>query len=129
MERRQIPADPPYDAVWGYSRAVVAGDRIHVSGTTAGADPPDDPYAQARRALERILAALAQVGAGSEHVVRTRIFVRRFEDLDEVARAHAEVFGNVRPAATAVVVQGFVDAAFLVEIEADAIVPEARSGP
>ena len=94
-----------------------------MSGTTAGADPPAGAYAQARRAIERIVTALGEAGASSEHVVRTRIFVRRVEDLDEVARAHAEVFGEIRPAATVVIVQGFVDAEFLVEIEADALLP------
>jgi len=123
MQRHQIPAEPPWGAAWGYSRAVVAGGHIYVSGTTAGADPPAGAYAQARRAIERIITALGEAGANSEHVVRTRIFVRRVEDLDEVARAHTEVFGEIRPAATAVIVQGFVDAEFLVEIEADALLP------
>jgi enamine deaminase RidA (YjgF/YER057c/UK114 family) len=109
----------------GYSRAVRAGDRVWVSGTVAhmpdGSDLPDDAYLQARRALEIVVAALAEAGARPEDVVRTRIFVTRREDMEAVGRAHAEVFGDVRPATSGLVV-GLLDPRWLVEIEAEAVV-------
>jgi enamine deaminase RidA (YjgF/YER057c/UK114 family) len=86
-----------------------------------GSDPPPDAYGQARRCLEIIRAALADVGAGPEHVVRTRVYLLRPEDFDEVYRAHAELFGIARPATTGVVVSSLVDSRFLVEIEAEAV--------
>jgi enamine deaminase RidA (YjgF/YER057c/UK114 family) len=85
-----------------------------------GADPPPDAYGQARRCLEIILAALAEAGARPRDVVRTRIYLTRAEDIDEVGRAHAEVFGDARPATTGVVVE-LLDPRWLVEIEAEAI--------
>jgi enamine deaminase RidA (YjgF/YER057c/UK114 family) len=86
-----------------------------------GADPPSDAYGQARRCLEIIVAALAEAGARPDQVVRTRAYLVRHEDFDDVYRAHAEVFGDVRPANTGVVVATLVDPRFLVEIEAEAI--------
>jgi enamine deaminase RidA (YjgF/YER057c/UK114 family) len=88
------------------------------------ADPPSDAYGQARRCLEIIVAALAEAEAGPEHVVRTRIYLVNTEDWEEVGRAHAEIFGDVRPASTMVVVAAIVDPRWLVEIEADALLPE-----
>jgi enamine deaminase RidA (YjgF/YER057c/UK114 family) len=85
------------------------------------ADPPEDAYGQAKRCFEIITAALAEAGAGPEHVVRTRMFIVRVEDWEGVARAHAEVFRDVRPAATGVVVPTLFDPRWLVEIEADAL--------
>jgi enamine deaminase RidA (YjgF/YER057c/UK114 family) len=127
VERRVISSGSPYEPVWGFSRALRAGDLVFVSGTAPvmpdGAEPPADPYGQARRCLEIIVAALAEAGAGPDDVVRTRMFLVRAEDWEEVARAHADVFGEVRPAATAVVVAGLLDPRWLVEIEADAVVP------
>lgn len=125
MERRLISSGSPYEPVVGFSRAVVAGDMVFVSGTAPvmpdGADPPADAYGQAKRCFDIITAALAEAGAGAEHVVRTRMFIVRVEDWEEVARAHAEVFGDVRPAATGVVVATLFDPRWLVEIEADAL--------
>ncbi|MBD0348847.1 MAG: RidA family protein [Thermoleophilia bacterium] len=115
----------PWERKYGYSRAVVAGGHVHVSGTAPvmadGGDPPPDAYGQARRCLEIILAALAEAGARAEDVVRTRWYLTRAEDVEEVARAHGEVFATVRPAATGVVVAALLDPRWLVEIEADAI--------
>jgi enamine deaminase RidA (YjgF/YER057c/UK114 family) len=112
-------------ATVGYSRAVRVGDVVSVAGTAPvmpdGADPPADPYAQAKRCLEIVVAALAEAGARPEHVVRTRVFLTRAEDWPEVGRAHGEVFGDVRPAST-MVVAALLDPKWLVEIEADAIV-------
>jgi enamine deaminase RidA (YjgF/YER057c/UK114 family) len=133
VERQVVPADSPYAPTIGYSRAVRVGDRIHVSGTAAvmpdGAPPPTDAYAQARRCLEIILNALAELGAGPADVVRTRVYITSADDWQEIGRAHGEVFGAVQPASAMLVITGLIDPRFLVEIEADAVVPEAKSGP
>jgi len=124
--RRLISSAMPWEASIGYSRAVVAGDHVFVSGTApvmpAGADPPADAYGQARRCLEIVLAALAEAGAEPDDVVRTRMYLTRADDIGEVGRAHGDVFGDVRPATTGVVVAALLDPRWLVEIEADAII-------
>jgi enamine deaminase RidA (YjgF/YER057c/UK114 family) len=126
MDRRRISSSMPLEQTFGYSRAVVVGDRVFVSGTAPvmpdGADPPPDAYGQARRCLEIILAALEEAGASAEHVVRTRMYLTRTEDIEEVGRAHGDVFGAVRPATTGVVVAALFDQRWLVEIEAEAII-------
>jgi enamine deaminase RidA (YjgF/YER057c/UK114 family) len=126
MDRRRISSAMPLEQTFGYSRAVVVGDRVFVSGTAPvmpdGADPPPDAYGQARRCLEIILAALEEAGASAEHVVRTRMYLTRTEDIEEVGRAHGDVFGAVRPASTGVVVAALFDQRWLVEIEAEAII-------
>jgi enamine deaminase RidA (YjgF/YER057c/UK114 family) len=113
-------------ATVGYSRAVRVGGSVSVAGTAPvmpdGGDPPADPYGQARRCLEIVVAALGELGAGPEHVVRTRTYLTRAEDWEEVGRAHGEVFGEVRPATTALVVR-LLDPRWLVEIEAEAVLP------
>lgn len=125
MARRTVASGSPYEPVIGFSRAVVDGHHVAVSGTApimpGGADPPADAHGQARRCLEIVLAALAEAGAGPEHVIRTRTFLVRADDWEAVGRAHGEVFGDVRPASTMVVVAGLLDPRWLVEIEADAI--------
>ncbi len=125
MDRRLIGSGAPWEAVYGYSRAVVAGRHVYVAGTApvmpAGAELPSDAYGQARRCLEIILAALEQAGARANDVVRTRIYLTRAEDFNEVGRAHGEVFGEVRPAMTGVVVAALLDPRWLVEIEAEAL--------
>jgi enamine deaminase RidA (YjgF/YER057c/UK114 family) len=102
------------------------GALVHVAGTAAiypdGADAPTDAYAQASRCLEIIVAALAEVGASPSDVVRTRVFLVDAADWEEVGRAHGEVFGDVRPATSFVVVAGLLDERWLVEIEAEAVV-------
>jgi enamine deaminase RidA (YjgF/YER057c/UK114 family) len=126
MERQVVPADSPYAPTVGYSRAVRVGNQIHVAGTAAvmpdGAPPPEDAYAQAKRCLEIIVAALAELGAAPEHVVRTRVYVTSAEIWEDVGRAHGEVFGVIQPASAMLVITGMLDPRFLVEIEADAIV-------
>lgn len=113
-------------ATVGYSRAVRVGNVAAVAGTAPvmpdGGEPPADPYEQARRCLEIIVASLAEVGAGPEHVVRTRIYLTRAEDWPEVGRAHGEVFGDARPTTSMLVVAALLDPRWLVEIEADAVV-------
>ncbi len=88
------------------------------------ADPPPDPYGQARRCLEIVEAALNDAGTGLEHVVRTRLLMTDASYAPDVLRAHGEAFGEVRPACTGVVV-GLLDPRWLVEIEVEAILPEA----
>ena len=124
-ERQLVSSGSPYEAQIGFSRAVRVGSHVHVAGTAPlmpdGASPPADVYGQARRCLEIIVAALAEAGAAPEHVVRTRIYAVRREDVPEIGRAHAEIFGEIRPAAT-YVVAGLLDPRWAVEIEADAII-------
>jgi enamine deaminase RidA (YjgF/YER057c/UK114 family) len=128
MERRLVSSGSPYEPTIGFSRAVRDGRHVFVAGTCAvmpdGGDPPADAYGQAKRCLEIIAAALEQAGASTQDVVRTRTFLRDVADADEVGRAHGEVFGEVRPASTMLVVSGFLDARWVVEIEADALLRE-----
>ena len=126
MERRLIPGHSPYEPVVGYSRAVVSGGHVYVSGTAPiprDGDPPDGAYEQARLCLEIVGVALGEAGAGFADVVRTRIDLTDADDWEEVARAHGEVFAEIRPASAAVVVKGLLDPRWRVEIEADAVLP------
>jgi enamine deaminase RidA (YjgF/YER057c/UK114 family) len=126
MKRQVVPAESPYVATVGYSRAIRVGPHVHVAGTApimpGETDPPTDPYAQAKRCLEIIVAALKEVGAVPEHVVRTRAYLTSADDWKEVGRAHGEVFGEVRPASAMIVVSSLLDPRWLVEIEVDALV-------
>jgi enamine deaminase RidA (YjgF/YER057c/UK114 family) len=124
--RHNIGSGTPWEDVAGYSRAVRIGDQVFVSGTTAHDESGklqggEDAYAQAAYILTKIATALQQAGASLEDVVRTRIYVVRLEDWRDVARAHGDVFGHIRPANTLVQVAGLVDGP-LVEIEADAVI-------
>jgi enamine deaminase RidA (YjgF/YER057c/UK114 family) len=85
--------------------------------------PPASPYDQARLCLDLIGEALDRAGSGLQHVLRTRMFVTDAAHWPEVARAHGEVFAGIRPAATAVIVAGLLEDAWLVEIEAEAALP------
>jgi len=128
MERRLVSSGSPYEPTIGFSRAVRDGRHVFVAGTCAvmpeGKEPPRDAYGQARRCLEIIVAALEEAGATPEDVVRTRMFLLDAGDADEVGRAHGELFGDVRPASTMIVVSAFLDPRWIVEIEADALLPE-----
>jgi len=127
MGRRLVASGSPYEPVIGFSRAVVDGRHVSVSGTAPvmpdGGDPPPDAYGQTKRVLEIIVAALAEAGAGPEHVVRTRTFLTSADDWEDVGRAHGEVFAQVRPASTMIVVSAFLDPRWVVEMEADALLP------
>jgi enamine deaminase RidA (YjgF/YER057c/UK114 family) len=124
MERRRISSGSPYEPVIGFSRAVRVGEHVHVSGTAPVGLDSEDPYEQTKRCLEIILTALAEAGAGPEDVVRTRIYATSAGDYEEIARAHGEVFGEIRPACTFVVVSALLDPSWVVEIEADATLAE-----
>jgi enamine deaminase RidA (YjgF/YER057c/UK114 family) len=128
VERQLVSSGSPYEPTIGFSRAVRDGRHVCVAGTCAvmpdGADPPPDAYGQARRCLEIILTALAEAGARPKDVIRTRTFLLDAADWEEVGRAHGEVFAAVRPASTMIVVSALLDTRWLVEIEADALLPE-----
>ncbi len=124
--RQQVSTGSPWEDVVGYSRAIRVGETVHVAGTTAMRDGQvvglGDAYTQARVALEIIVAALAEVGASPQDVVRTRIFLTDISRWQEVGRAHGEVFRDVRPASSMLPVAALIDPDLLVEIEADAVV-------
>jgi len=126
VERRLISGHSPYEPIVGYSRAVVAGDRVYVSGTAPippdGSPPPDGAYEQARLCLEIVREALERAGTDLAHVVRTRTFLTEAAHFDGVARAHGEAFADVRPANTTVVA-ALLDPAWKVEIEVEAVLP------
>jgi enamine deaminase RidA (YjgF/YER057c/UK114 family) len=120
-----ISSGGPWESVIGYSRATVAGDYVHVSGSTATVDGAlqheGNAYGQTLVALREVIAAaLAQVGYGLEDVVRSRVYLANAEDMDEVGKAHGEVFGDIRPAATILAGIQFINPKMLVEIEVDA---------
>lgn len=124
-DRRRVSSGSPFETSIGFSRAVRVDDRVIVSGTAPiGSDGqcPEDVGAQARRCFEIISSALAEAGASLADVVRTRMFLTSASYADAVGAVHAEVFGSVRPAATAVVVAALLDPRWKVEIEAEAVI-------
>ena len=131
MERRLVSSASPYESIVGFSRAVRVGPHVFVAGTAPvmpeGAEPPPDAYGQARRCFEIIQTALAEAGAGPEDVVRTRCYLTNADDWEAVGRAHGALFADVRPANAMIVVRGFVDPRWLVEIEVDAVVSDRPS--
>jgi enamine deaminase RidA (YjgF/YER057c/UK114 family) len=126
-DRQLISSGSPYEPVFGYSRAVRVGNQVFVSGTVAWGDGATivgegDMYAQAAQAIRNIEKALEQAGASLKDVVRTRTFITDISRFDDVARAHGEAFGEIRPAASALEVSALVEPEMLVEIEADAVI-------
>jgi isochorismate pyruvate lyase len=127
-DRQHVQTSAPWAAVIGYSRALRVGNHVFVSGTAPVDENGNvmharDPFLQARRCCEIITAALRELGASPEHVVRTRMYVTDATQWTEIGMAHDEAFGRALPVTTLVEVSGFVDSAMLVEIEAEAIIP------
>ena len=125
-ERQNISSNSPYEPIFGYSRAVRVGNQIFVAGTVSWGEDGQivgigDMYVQTKQTLRNIEKALAQAGATFANVVRTRMFITDISRWDEVAKAHGEVFGDIRPAATGVGVTALVEPEFLIEIEVDAV--------
>ena len=124
-ERQKISSGAKWEPIVGYSRGVRVGKRIYVTGTTALGDNGeivgvDDAYAQAKQCLKNIERALKRLGAGLEHVVRTRMFVTDISRWEEYGRAHGEFLREVMPATTMVEVSRLIDPQMLIEIEVDA---------
>jgi enamine deaminase RidA (YjgF/YER057c/UK114 family) len=122
--RQNVSSNSPFEPIIGFSRAVRVDNVIFVSGTVgwrADGTLPDGPYEQLRQAIANVEAALRQAGALLSDVVRTRIYVTDMAMSEDVARAHREAFGDIRPAATLVEISRLAAPQMLVEIEADAV--------
>jgi len=125
--RTNISGGSPYEPIIGFSRAVRVGNTVHLAGTgPVGADN-EDAAGQAKRTFEIAREALARAGARMEHVVRTRIFLTHVQDWEAIGRVHGEYFGEVRPAATMVVVAALLNPAWRIEMEMDAVIPDAEA--
>jgi enamine deaminase RidA (YjgF/YER057c/UK114 family) len=126
MERRSTQGSSPFEAQFGFSRALRVGDRILVSGTAPvepdGSSTPGDATAQARRCFAIILAAIEELGGSAADVVRTRMFITDPADGAAVGAVHGALFGAIRPAATMVVVSALLRPEWRIEIEAEALV-------
>jgi len=126
--RKNIPGTSPYEPIIGFSRAVRVGNQVYLSGTAPVGAEDQDAEGQTRRIFEIAASALAEAGASFKDVVRTRIYLTRVEDWEAVGRAHGEIFSQIRPAATMVVVAQLLNPAWRVEIEMDAVVPGLEHG-
>lgn len=126
MSVRKVATGTPWESVVGYSRAVAAGDTVYVSGCTS---VEGGAYDQTVRALATVREALDRLGASMDQVVRTRLYVTRIADWEEVGRAHLEAFGSARPATSLVQVAGLIDPRMLVEVEAVAWTGGEPPGP
>jgi len=122
--RTNISGGSPYEPIIGFSRAVRVGNVVHLAGTgPVGADDAD-AEGQTRRIFEIAGEALARAGCSFKDVVRTRMFLTHVEDWEAVGRVHGELFSEVRPAATMVVVARLLNPAWRIEIEMDAVAPK-----
>ncbi|MEU6588814.1 RidA family protein [Streptomyces sp. NPDC046881] len=121
---RRVHSGSPWEESFGFARAVAAGDRVLVAGTTSFKGTvlygEGDPYEQAKVAFTSAVEALGEFGLGIGSVIRTRMYLTHVRDVDAVGRAHKELFDSVRPVSTLLVVEGFVDPRILVEVELEA---------
>ncbi len=123
--RQNISGGSPFEPIIGFSRAVRVGNAVHLAGTgPVGADA-EDAAGQTRRIFAIAEKALAEAGASLHDVVRTRLYLTRAEDWEPVGRVHGEFFGEIRPAATMVVVAALRNPAWRIEIEMDAVIEAA----
>jgi enamine deaminase RidA (YjgF/YER057c/UK114 family) len=123
VARQLVSSGSPFEPTIGFSRAVRVGNRVLVSGSGpvfADGECPAEAGAQARRCFEIIESALREAGASLADVVRTRMYVTAAEHADAVGAVHGELFGDIRPAATMVIVAGLLDPRWVVEVEAEA---------
>ncbi|MEU5362876.1 RidA family protein [Streptomyces sp. NPDC005925] len=129
---RRVSSGGPWEEAFGYSRAVeLPNGLVLVSGCTSVVDGQivaGDPYEQTANAFESAFSALRQLGLGRDDVVRTRMYLTHARDVDEVGRAHKELFDTVRPAASMIIVSGFVDPNLVVEVEVEAYRPGGEHG-
>jgi enamine deaminase RidA (YjgF/YER057c/UK114 family) len=122
--RQNISGGSPYEPIIGFSRAVRVGQSVVLAGTGPVGAEAKDVAGQTRRIFEIAEKALAEAGARFEDVVRTRMFLTHVEDWEAVGRVHGEFFGDIRPAATMVVVAALLNPAWRIEIEMDAVVAD-----
>ncbi|MES5822970.1 RidA family protein [Streptomyces sp. RG80] len=131
-ELRRVSNGTPWEEAFGYSRAVeLPSGLVLVSGCTSTVDGEivgGGPYEQTVNAFKVAFGALEQLGLGPEHVVRTRLYLTHARDVEEVGRAHKELFDAVRPAASMIIVSGFVDPGLVVEVEVEAFRPGGEHG-
>ncbi|MFC9509801.1 RidA family protein [Streptomyces sp. NPDC057002] len=124
MTIRRVQSGSPWEESFGFARAVEAGDRVLVAGTTAFKGDvlygEGDPYEQAKVAFTTALEAIAEFGLTADSVIRTRVYLAHARDVDAVGRAHKEMFDTVRPVTTLLVVEGFIDSRVLVSVEVEA---------
>lgn len=128
--RKLVSSGSPYEPKIGFSRAVRIGSFVAVSGTApiapdGGVAAPGDLYGQTKRCLEIIEQAIGEAGLGLRNVIRTRVMLTDMSRWQDAARAHGEVFADIRPASTFVEVKGLVERGWLVEIEADCIADDS----
>ena len=125
--RQNISGGSPFEPIIGFSRAVRVGNVVHLAGTgPVGADD-GDAEAQTRRVFAIADEALSKAGASLKDVVRTRMYLTHVEDWEAVGRVHGEFFANVRPSATMVVVAKLLNPSWRIEIEMEAVIPDASA--
>jgi enamine deaminase RidA (YjgF/YER057c/UK114 family) len=127
--RQNISGGSPYEPIIGFSRAVRAGNSVHLAGTGPVGAENEDAAGQTRRIFAIAVEALSKAGATINDVVRTRMYLTHVEDWEAVGRVHGEFFSKIRPAATMIVVAALLNPAWRIEIEMDAVIESAVPGP
>ncbi len=127
--RQNISGDSPFEPIIGFSRAVCVENKVYLAGTGPVGAEQEDAEGQTRRIFAIAAAALEKAGASFKDVVRTRMYLTHAEDWEAVGRVHGEFFGDIRPAATMVVVAKLLNLAWRIEIEMDAVMQDSANGP